>query len=109
MQALNDRPGIDGIVVQMPLPAGVDESKVTRAIAVHKDVDACHPANVANVYDGQRWSSVPGGTDGGNRDENVSIQDVKTIDFPCERNSWPRNVRLFVDGTLISISRRGEN
>lgn len=58
IRTLNANPDIDGIVVQMPLPAGVDEARVTKAIAVHKDVDACHPANAANVYDGQRWSSV---------------------------------------------------
>ncbi|CAM9684180.1 unnamed protein product [Ascophyllum nodosum] len=59
--ALNERPDIDGIVVQMPLPTGVDCNKVARAIAVHKDADACNPVNAANVLDEQTWSSVDGG------------------------------------------------
>lgn len=31
---------------------------MVKAIAVHKDVDACHPANAANVFDEEAWSSV---------------------------------------------------
>lgn len=58
VNALNERADIDGIVVQMPLPSGVDSNRVARAIAVHKDVDACHPANAATVFDRGTWTSV---------------------------------------------------
>lgn len=31
--------------------------QVAKAIAVHKDADACHPANAANAFGGEAWSS----------------------------------------------------
>lgn len=34
-----------------------NQNQVARAIAVHKDADACHPANSAHYFDGQPWSS----------------------------------------------------
>eukprot|EP00903_Cladosiphon_okamuranus_P006434 g6295.t1 len=58
VHALNNRPDIDGIVVQLPLPIGVDSNKVARTISVYKDADACHPANSMHYFDGQPWSSA---------------------------------------------------
>lgn len=43
---LNDDPKIHGILVQLPLPAHIDEFKVLTAIDPHKDVDSFHPYNV---------------------------------------------------------------
>ncbi|MBR4530266.1 MAG: bifunctional methylenetetrahydrofolate dehydrogenase/methenyltetrahydrofolate cyclohydrolase FolD [Lachnospiraceae bacterium] len=43
---LNGRDDVDGILVQLPLPAGIDEQAVIRAIAPEKDVDGFHPVNV---------------------------------------------------------------
>ncbi len=43
---LNARLDIDGILVQMPLPAHVDSRKVLEAVAAHKDADGFHPTNV---------------------------------------------------------------
>lgn len=43
--ALNDDPAIDGILVQLPLPAHIDVQKVTEAIDPSKDVDGFHPLN----------------------------------------------------------------
>ncbi len=40
-------PAVHGILVQMPLPAGLDEARVIRCIPPHKDVDGLHPDNVA--------------------------------------------------------------
>ncbi len=40
---------IDGILVQMPLPEHIDESKVVEAILPSKDVDGFHPVNVAKM------------------------------------------------------------
>lgn len=53
--ALNDDPSVDGILVQLPLPAQIDEDAVIRAIAVDKDVDGFHPDNVAAL-----WQKRPG-------------------------------------------------
>lgn len=83
IRTLNANPDIDGIVVQMPLPAGVDEARVTKVIAVHKDVDACHPANAANVYDGQRWSSVASGDEEWERKSVVGLGPSEEAEIAC--------------------------
>jgi methylenetetrahydrofolate dehydrogenase (NADP+)/methenyltetrahydrofolate cyclohydrolase len=49
---LNARPEIDGILVQMPLPAQVDARQVLIAIDPAKDVDGFHPYNVGNLVSG---------------------------------------------------------
>ncbi len=46
---LNTRDDVDGILVQLPLPAHIDEGKVIRAIDPDKDVDGFHPENVARL------------------------------------------------------------
>lgn len=50
---LNERPEIDGILVQMPLPKQVDTQRVLDAIAPEKDVDGFHPTNVGNLSIGR--------------------------------------------------------
>ena len=50
--ALNADPTIDGILVQLPLPAGVDSSRVIEAIDPAKDVDGFHPVNVGRLSAG---------------------------------------------------------
>jgi methylenetetrahydrofolate dehydrogenase (NADP+) / methenyltetrahydrofolate cyclohydrolase len=45
VKSLNDRDDIDGILVQSPLPAGIDEPAITFAIDPGKDVDGFHPIN----------------------------------------------------------------
>lgn len=51
--ALNGREDVDGILVQLPLPAGFDEKKVLLAIDPAKDVDCFHPYNVGKLTIGQ--------------------------------------------------------
>lgn len=46
---LNADPAIDGFIVQLPLPAHIDEQKVTEAIDPSKDVDGFHPVNVGRM------------------------------------------------------------
>ena len=50
---LNDREDVNGILVQLPLPAGMDEDKILLAIAPEKDVDGFHPVNVGNLSIGR--------------------------------------------------------
>lgn len=50
---LNADEAIDGILVQMPLPAHISEKAVIDAIAVQKDVDGFHPVNVGNLVIGE--------------------------------------------------------
>ena len=46
---LNEDENIDGILVQVPLPAHISEKKVTLHIRPEKDVDGFHPVNVGNM------------------------------------------------------------
>jgi len=52
---LNADERVDGILVQLPLPAGVEPQAVIAAIDPAKDVDGFHPVNV-----GRLWSGDPG-------------------------------------------------
>jgi methylenetetrahydrofolate dehydrogenase (NADP+)/methenyltetrahydrofolate cyclohydrolase len=53
IQTLNDDPAIDGILVQLPLPRGLDSQAVIEAIDPAKDVDGFHPINVGHLADGR--------------------------------------------------------
>jgi methylenetetrahydrofolate dehydrogenase (NADP+) / methenyltetrahydrofolate cyclohydrolase len=53
IRALNDDPDIDGILVQLPLPVGIDPLAVIQAIDPAKDVDGFHPTNVGHLADGR--------------------------------------------------------
>ncbi|MDE1514415.1 MULTISPECIES: bifunctional methylenetetrahydrofolate dehydrogenase/methenyltetrahydrofolate cyclohydrolase FolD [Vibrio] len=46
---LNHDPQIDGILVQLPLPAGIDTTKILESIDPQKDVDGFHPYNVGRL------------------------------------------------------------
>ena len=50
---LNADDGVDGILVQLPLPAGLDEASVIRAVDPVKDVDGFHPLNAGQLYLGE--------------------------------------------------------
>jgi methylenetetrahydrofolate dehydrogenase (NADP+)/methenyltetrahydrofolate cyclohydrolase len=50
---LNSRDDVDGILVQLPLPKGVDESAVIEAVDPAKDVDGFHPVNVGKLSMGR--------------------------------------------------------
>lgn len=53
VEQLNERPDVNGILVQLPLPPLMDEDVVIRAISPLKDVDGFHPQNVGNLCIGQ--------------------------------------------------------
>jgi methylenetetrahydrofolate dehydrogenase (NADP+)/methenyltetrahydrofolate cyclohydrolase len=50
--ALNADPAVDGILVQLPLPKGIDSTRVIEAIDPAKDVDGFHPVNVGRLSAG---------------------------------------------------------
>ena len=52
IRGLNQDDGVDGILVQLPLPDHIDEQKVIDTIAPHKDVDGFHPANLGRLLRG---------------------------------------------------------
>ena len=45
----NEDPRIHGILVQLPLPGGLDEEAVLNTISLHKDVDGFHPVNIGRL------------------------------------------------------------
>ncbi|HEX2170833.1 MAG TPA: bifunctional 5,10-methylenetetrahydrofolate dehydrogenase/5,10-methenyltetrahydrofolate cyclohydrolase [Dehalococcoidia bacterium] len=55
---LNDDEGLDTILVQLPLPAGLDQARLADRIDPAKDVDGVSPRNVGRLAQG-RWAPVP--------------------------------------------------
>ncbi|MBQ7639661.1 MAG: bifunctional methylenetetrahydrofolate dehydrogenase/methenyltetrahydrofolate cyclohydrolase FolD [Bacteroidales bacterium] len=53
IRRLNEDPAIDGVLVQLPLPAHINEEKVIDTIALEKDVDGFHPGNVGALWLGK--------------------------------------------------------
>lgn len=51
--SLNARDDVDGILTQLPLPRGVDETAVLEAVDPLKDVDGFHPVNVGKLSMGR--------------------------------------------------------
>jgi 5,10-methylene-tetrahydrofolate dehydrogenase/methenyl tetrahydrofolate cyclohydrolase len=49
VRELNADPRVNGILVQLPLPDGLDEEKVLQAINLEKDVDGFHPVNIGRL------------------------------------------------------------
>lgn len=56
---LNAREDIDGILVQLPLPEGLDSRALLDAIRPDKDVDCFHPVNVGKLFSGQKGGFAP--------------------------------------------------
>lgn len=52
VERLNDRSDIHGILVQLPLPDGIDANRVIAAVDPDKDVDGFHPANLGRLVSG---------------------------------------------------------
>ena len=50
---LNTREDVDGILIQLPLPAHVDAKRLLEAVSPEKDVDGFHPVNVGRLQSGQ--------------------------------------------------------
>ena len=50
---LNTDPRVDGILIQLPLPAGIDARRVLFAVDPRKDVDGIHPENVGRLLMGE--------------------------------------------------------
>ena len=50
---LNADDSVDGILVQLPLPAAIDEQRVLRAVDPIKDVDGFHPVSAGQLYLGE--------------------------------------------------------
>lgn len=53
VRRLNEDPEINGILVQLPLPEGIDEGAVIAAVSPAKDVDGFHPCNLGRLFSGR--------------------------------------------------------
>jgi 5,10-methylene-tetrahydrofolate dehydrogenase/methenyl tetrahydrofolate cyclohydrolase len=49
VKELNDDPRVHGILVQLPLPSGLNEEDVLKTIRIEKDVDGFHPLNIGRL------------------------------------------------------------
>lgn len=49
VKELNADPKVNGILVQLPLPSGLDEERVLNAISIEKDIDGFHPINIGRL------------------------------------------------------------
>jgi len=49
VKEINEDAGVDGLIVQLPLPKHIDPEKVTEAIDHRKDVDGFHPINLGRM------------------------------------------------------------
>jgi len=63
VEKMNNDPKIHGILVQLPLPKGLNEAEVLLAIDPAKDVDGFHPMNVGKMVVGEKafWPCTPHG------------------------------------------------
>ncbi|MBR5610222.1 MAG: bifunctional 5,10-methylene-tetrahydrofolate dehydrogenase/5,10-methylene-tetrahydrofolate cyclohydrolase [Bacteroidales bacterium] len=53
IREINEDPGVDGLIVQLPLPPHIDEDKVINTISPLKDVDGFHASNVGKMVLGE--------------------------------------------------------
>lgn len=63
VEELNADDGVNGILVQLPLPAHIDEDRIIRTISPDKDVDGFHPVSVGRLWIGEKGflSCTPAG------------------------------------------------
>jgi 5,10-methylene-tetrahydrofolate dehydrogenase/methenyl tetrahydrofolate cyclohydrolase len=62
---LNANPEVNGILVQLPLPKGLDEERVLNTISIYKDIDGFHPVNIGRLAQkGRKPLFVPCTPDG---------------------------------------------
>jgi len=53
IQKLNSDKSINGIIIQMPLPAQIDYKKISQFISPEKDVEGMHPVNIGKIIFGK--------------------------------------------------------
>src|ERR1035441_7408257 len=94
VDGLNRDPGVDGILVQSPLPDHLDEAAVFARISPEKDVDGFHPYNLGKVVQGDEAGVAPCTPAGGGTthllalrrragaNATVTVCHSKTVDLP---------------------------
>ena len=82
VRELNAAPDVHGILVQLPIPGGIDESRVLDAVDPAKDVDGFHPENLGRLLAGQPRGRARARRRG-------SWPSSSTTALPCAA-AWPR-------------------
>lgn len=59
IELYNTDPNVDGILIQLPLPPHIDETKILHSVLPKKDVDGFHPENLGKLLMGDRTGFVP--------------------------------------------------
>lgn len=59
IKQFNDDEGVNGILVQAPLPPHIDETKIFSMVSPAKDVDGFHPINAGKLMLGEKGGFVP--------------------------------------------------
>jgi methylenetetrahydrofolate dehydrogenase (NADP+)/methenyltetrahydrofolate cyclohydrolase len=62
IRELNDSPKVHGILLQLPLPQGLDAEACAAAISPAKDVDGLHPYNQGLLLSSRNWKEMAAGT-----------------------------------------------
>lgn len=94
IQAWNVDPKVHGILIQLPLPANIHESKILGAVDPSKDVDGLHPANVARLFNTATHNNT-------NTNAKLNWKDLESLPFhiPCT----PQGSIELLDRMSISI------
>lgn len=81
VQRLNKDPDVDGILVQSPLPRGLDEKAIVNEIDPQKDADAFHPVNVGHIMIGdyKLLPCTPAGIMELLHHENISVEGKRCV------------------------------
>lgn len=100
---LNANPDVNGILVQLPLPDGLDEERVLQAISLEKDVDGFHPVNIGRLAQkGREPAFVPCTPKG-------IIEMLKRTEVPLEGANAVVLGRSNIVGMPVALLLVGEN
>lgn len=106
IQQLNDDDSVDGILVQLPLPAHLDEYKVIETISPHKDVDGFHISNVGLLMTGRPLfrPCTPYGVMKVLESENVTIRGAEAVIVGASNIvGKPMSMLLLAAGATVTL------
>jgi methylenetetrahydrofolate dehydrogenase (NADP+)/methenyltetrahydrofolate cyclohydrolase len=81
LEELNRDPAVDGILVQLPLPAGLDDRSLLLALDPDKDADGLHPLNMGRLLRGEQGprSCTPAGVMALLRQADVPLSGARAV------------------------------
>lgn len=100
---LNRREDIDAILVQLPLPEGIDENAVIAAMDPAKDVDGFHPQNLAALMRGRPrlLPGLPAGIMEMIRSTGVSLEGRQAVVVANSRTFYEPLARVLADAEAV--------